>query len=155
MAAFDLKAFVSFPDFNQLDKCKKIELHDIANYYEISVSTSLGRAELKAVVLNGLISKGVMALPVPLSDFDPELSVRGDQLALGTPTGQQRIQTARMYNSNQRLMRWALLAQGYNLHIKHKRGADNILADALSRGCLEVDADNPAAEADHGNQRGV
>jgi hypothetical protein len=41
---------------------------------------------------------------------------------------------ARMYNSNQRLMRWALLAQGYNLHIKHKRGADNIVADALSRG---------------------
>ncbi|KAG1935513.1 retrotransposable element [Pimephales promelas] len=58
---------------------------------------------------------------------------------------------ARMYNSNQRLMRWALLAQGYNLHIKHKRGADNIVADALSREypCPEPDVmGNPAAGTD-------
>lgn len=39
-----------------------------------------------------------------------------------------------MYNNNQRLMRWALLAQGYNLVIQHKKGADNVLADPLSRG---------------------
>ncbi|KAK7889547.1 hypothetical protein WMY93_025107 [Mugilogobius chulae] len=40
---------------------------------------------------------------------------------------------AQMYNQNQRLMRWALLAQGYNIIIRHKRGQDNIVADALSR----------------------
>ena len=40
---------------------------------------------------------------------------------------------AQMYNHNQRLMRWALLAQGYNLVIRHKKGCDNIVADALSR----------------------
>ena len=39
-----------------------------------------------------------------------------------------------MYNHNQRLMRWALLAQEYNLDIRHKKGADNVVADALSRG---------------------
>lgn len=39
-----------------------------------------------------------------------------------------------MYNSNQRLMRWALLAHGYNLLIQQKKGADKLLADALSRG---------------------
>ena len=31
-------------------------------------------------------------------------------------------------------MRWALLAQGYNLEIKNKKGTDNVVADALSRG---------------------
>ena len=36
-------------------------------------------------------------------------------------------------NNNQRLMRWSLLTQDYNLEIRHKRGADNVLADALSR----------------------
>ena len=41
---------------------------------------------------------------------------------------------ARMYNSNQRLMRWALLVQGYNIVIRHKKGVDNVVADALSRG---------------------
>ena len=38
-----------------------------------------------------------------------------------------------MKNSNQRLMRWSLLVQDFNLDICHKRGADNVLADALSR----------------------
>lgn len=39
----------------------------------------------------------------------------------------------RMYNQNQRLMRWALVVQNYNLEIRHKKGTDNVLADALSR----------------------
>ncbi|XP_030626723.1 uncharacterized protein LOC115809273 [Chanos chanos] len=34
-----------------------------------------------------------------------------------------------MYNHNQRLMRWALLVQGYNIEIRHKKGTDNIVAD--------------------------
>lgn len=40
---------------------------------------------------------------------------------------------SQMYNHGQRLRRWALLAQEYNLEIKHKKGTDNIVADALSR----------------------
>ena len=39
-----------------------------------------------------------------------------------------------MYNSNQRLMRWALQAQRYNILIRHKKGAENLVADMLSRG---------------------
>uniref|UniRef100_A0A3B1IW77 Gypsy retrotransposon integrase-like protein 1 n=1 Tax=Astyanax mexicanus TaxID=7994 RepID=A0A3B1IW77_ASTMX len=40
---------------------------------------------------------------------------------------------SRMYNKNQRLMRWALLLQDYNLEIRHKKGMENVVADALSR----------------------
>lgn len=39
----------------------------------------------------------------------------------------------RMYNHNQRLMRWSLLLQDYNIEIHHKKGSENIMADALSR----------------------
>lgn len=39
----------------------------------------------------------------------------------------------RMYNQNQRLMGWALLVQECNLEIRHKKGVDNTIADALSR----------------------
>lgn len=39
----------------------------------------------------------------------------------------------RMYNQNQRLMRWALVVQNYNIEIRHKKGVDNVVADALSR----------------------
>ena len=40
---------------------------------------------------------------------------------------------SRMKNNNQRLLRWALFLQEYDLDIRHVRGKDNIFADALSR----------------------
>lgn len=40
---------------------------------------------------------------------------------------------SRMYNINQQLMRWSLMLQEYNSEIKHKKGAENVLVDALSR----------------------
>ncbi len=39
----------------------------------------------------------------------------------------------RMSNANQRLMRWSLIMQEYNIEIRHKKGVDNLVADALSR----------------------
>ena len=39
----------------------------------------------------------------------------------------------KMKNKNQRLVRWSLILQGYNLDIKHIKGKDNVIADALSR----------------------
>uniref|UniRef100_A0A1A8HXS3 Gypsy retrotransposon integrase-like protein 1 n=1 Tax=Nothobranchius kuhntae TaxID=321403 RepID=A0A1A8HXS3_NOTKU len=45
---------------------------------------------------------------------------------------------ARMFNHNQRLMRWALLLQEFHLVIKHKKGTENVMADCLSR-VAEVD----------------
>ncbi len=41
---------------------------------------------------------------------------------------------SRMYNHNQHLMRWTLVVQSYNIEIRHKKGSENVLADALSRG---------------------
>ena len=34
---------------------------------------------------------------------------------------------------NQRLFRWSLMLQEFNIEIRHIRGKDNIIADALSR----------------------
>lgn len=39
----------------------------------------------------------------------------------------------RMFNQNRRLMRWALIVQGYNIVIRHIKGTHNVVADALSR----------------------
>lgn len=39
----------------------------------------------------------------------------------------------RMQHKNQRLLRWFLALQAYNLKIRHIKGSDNVLADALSR----------------------
>lgn len=40
---------------------------------------------------------------------------------------------SQMRNSNQRLMRWSLLLQDFNLEISYKKGKENVLADNLSR----------------------
>ena len=39
----------------------------------------------------------------------------------------------RMKNKNQRLLRWSVLLQEYNLDIRHIKGKDNIISDALSQ----------------------
>jgi hypothetical protein len=41
-----------------------------------------------------------------------------------------------LQNPNQRLMRWALFLQPYNLDIRHIKGTHNVMADALSRAPL-------------------
>ena len=41
----------------------------------------------------------------------------------------------KMKNKNQRLLRWSLLLQEYNLDTKHIRGKYNNISDALSRAC--------------------
>ena len=38
-----------------------------------------------------------------------------------------------MKNKNQRLVRWSLALQKYNLEIQHIPGSENMVADALSR----------------------
>ena len=40
---------------------------------------------------------------------------------------------AKMKNKNQRIARWSLILQEYNLDIQYVRGRDNVVADALSR----------------------
>ena len=39
----------------------------------------------------------------------------------------------KMRNKNRRLLNWSLVLQEYNLVIKHVKGKDNVIADALSR----------------------
>ena len=50
----------------------------------------------------------------------------------------QLIFIHRMKIKNQRLLRWSLLLQEYNLDIRHIKGNDNIISDALTRAwCLD------------------
>jgi RNase H-like domain found in reverse transcriptase len=40
---------------------------------------------------------------------------------------------AKMANHNQKLLRWSLELQHYNLNVVHRRGRDNLIPDILSR----------------------
>lgn len=78
------------------------------------------------------IEKETLALLLALQHF--EVYVGGSMQPVVVYTDHNPLVfLSRMYNQNQRLMRWALIVQNYNLNILHKKGSENVLADALSR----------------------
>lgn len=78
------------------------------------------------------IEKEALALLLALQHF--EVYVGSSSLPVVTYTDHNPLVfLSRMYNHNQRLMRWALAVQDYNLDVRHKKGSENVLADALSR----------------------
>jgi hypothetical protein len=79
------------------------------------------------------IEKETLAMLLALQHFEVYVGASPSPVVVYTDHNPLVFLT-QMYNHNQRLMRWALLAQGYNLEIRHKKGTDNVVADAVSRG---------------------
>ncbi len=80
------------------------------------------------------IEKETLALLLVLRHFD--VYVGGSMFPVTVYTDHNPLVfLSKMYNHNQRLMRWALMLQPYNLEISHKRGSENVVADALSQSC--------------------
>lgn len=92
-------------------------------------STKFSRPQLNY----STIEKETLAMLIALQHFDVYLGAVSLPVVVFTDHN-PLVFLSRMYNHNQRLMHWALMAQKYNLEIKHKKGNDNIVADALSRG---------------------
>lgn len=57
MDLFDLEGFVHSLTLDKFDKCQKDDLCLIADYFSISVTKSLVKRELKAIVLDGLVTR--------------------------------------------------------------------------------------------------
>ncbi|CAL9694039.1 unnamed protein product [Knipowitschia caucasica] len=76
------------------------------------------------------IEKEALALILALEHFEVYVS-SSDPVVVYTST--PLVALSRMKNTNQRLMRWSLFLQAFTLDIRHIRGRDNVLADALSR----------------------
>ncbi len=78
------------------------------------------------------IEKEALALLLTLQHF--EVYVGSSILPVVVYTDHNPLTfISRMRNQNQRLMRWSLIIQNYNLEIKYKKGTENVVADALSR----------------------
>ncbi len=60
MATFDLNEFVNQPSAAVLEMCRKDDLFLISQHFEIPVSKTLLKKDLKACLLAGLISKNVL-----------------------------------------------------------------------------------------------
>ncbi|KAI2647622.1 Retrovirus-related Pol polyprotein from transposon 17.6 [Labeo rohita] len=88
------------------------------------------------------VEKEALALLLALRHFDVYLSANPFPVPVYTDHN-PLVFLSRMKNLNQRLMRWSLIIQEYNLEIVHKRGSEMVLSDALSRA---VGPENPACK---------
>ena len=78
------------------------------------------------------IEKECLALLLALQHFDVYLNVTVHPILVFTDHNPLTF-LHKMSNKNQRLTRWSLLLQEYNIVIHHIKGKDNVIADALSR----------------------
>ena len=76
--------------------------------------------------------KELLALILALQYFDIYIAAAGGPITVFTDHNPLTF-LHKLKNKNQRLMRWSLFLQQYCLDIRHIRGRDNIIADALSR----------------------
>lgn len=78
------------------------------------------------------IEKEALALVLALQHFEVYVGGAAQPVVVYTDHNPLTF-LDRMRNHNQRLMRWSLVLQSFNISIKHIRGRDNVVADALSR----------------------
>ena len=78
-----------------------------------------------------VIEKETLALVLALEHF--KVYVQSSQIVDVHTDHNPLTFLAKLKNKNQRLLRWSLILQQYNLQVSHIKGSQNIIADALSR----------------------
>ena len=84
-----------------------------------------------------VIEKEALALVWALQHFDVYVGSGVSSLTVFTDHNPLTFLKS-LQNPNQRLMRWTLFLQPYNLDIRHIKGTDNVIADALSRAPVDI-----------------
>ena len=78
------------------------------------------------------VEKECLALILSLQHFEVYVSFSQQSLIVFSDHN-PLVFLHKMKNKNQRLLRWSLLLQEYDLAIQHIKGKDNVIADCLSR----------------------
>lgn len=78
------------------------------------------------------IEKECLALVLSLKHFEVYLSTPAQTITVYTDHN-PLVFIQKMKNQNQRLLRWSLILQEFDIEVIHVKGKDNIIADALSR----------------------
>ncbi|XP_066983831.1 uncharacterized protein [Macrobrachium rosenbergii] len=78
------------------------------------------------------VEKETLALILAINHFSVYLSSTGSPIKIMTDHNPLTF-INRYKNKNQRLMRWSIMLQEWNLQFSHIPGRDNVVADALSR----------------------
>ena len=78
------------------------------------------------------IEKECLALVLAIQHFEVYLSSSSLSICVFSDHN-PLVFINKMKNSNQRLLRWSLMLQEYNIEVRHIRGKANVIADCLSR----------------------
>ena len=78
------------------------------------------------------IEKGCLALILAIQQFEVYLTSSTTPIVVFSDHNPLSF-LHKLKNKNQRLLRWSLLLQEFNLDIRHIKGKDNIIPDALSK----------------------
>ena len=78
------------------------------------------------------IEKECLALIMALQHFEVYVNASGYPLVVFTDHN-PLVFVNKLKTKNQRLLRWSLMLQPFNLIIRHIKGKDNVIADVLSR----------------------
>ena len=77
------------------------------------------------------VEKELLAIVLALQKFEVYLSTNNPVIIYSDHNPLVFLNRAR--NTNQKLLRWALFLQNFNVSVKHIKGSENLIADALSR----------------------
>ena len=80
------------------------------------------------------IEKETLALIFALQHFEVYVTSSNETLQVYSDHNPLKY-IHKFHNKNRRLSNWSLILQEYNIEIKHVKGKDNVIADALSRNC--------------------
>ena len=78
------------------------------------------------------IEKELLGLVLALQHFEVYLGVTAEPTMVYTDHN-PLVFLDKMRNKNQRILRWALFVQSFDLKVQHIKGVDNIVPDALTR----------------------
>ncbi|XP_035984480.1 uncharacterized protein LOC118558122 [Fundulus heteroclitus] len=115
---FSLEDFVSSPSWTKLEKCRKSDLLMLADHYDVKVSSSDRKSELKGILCEKLVEKGVLQTAAVKEVEDTALGAVGDAALADVPAASSEPSTKSLEGMSSEDLRLTLHIREVENHTK-------------------------------------